>query len=192
MKKEEISNDILLKCKKGDTEAFRTVIRQYKGFVLSVVYRFLAGKYSEELENMAQDIFIKIFSFTKSYEPGKGVKFSACVYNIVRSYCFNELRIKRLEAEPAGGFDVYGGVEDIENGILAGELLQRFEKCIETLPDDQRMIIILKEYEKLSYETIGECLNLPVNIIKMKFNRIKVKLKGLLWPYLKEDHGKTL
>ncbi|MEI6845578.1 MAG: sigma-70 family RNA polymerase sigma factor, partial [Candidatus Firestonebacteria bacterium] len=71
-------------------------------------------------------------------------------------------------------------------------LKQRVEKCIETLPDDQRMIFILKQYEGFSYEEIAGLMNLPAGLVKTKLNRAKIKLKDLLWPYLKEDHGKTV
>lgn len=189
---EEISRDILLRVKRGDTEAFRTVVCRYQSFVFSVIYRFLAGKHPKELENMAKDIFLKIFGFSKSYDPDKEVKYSTCVHTIVKNYCFNELRIKRLEAEPSEEKSVIEHEEDIENGELAGELKQRFEKCIETLPDDQRVILILKEYEGFSYEEAGTLLNFPQVEVKIKFNKAKAKLKDLLWPYLKEDHGKTL
>jgi len=63
---------------------------------------------------------------------------------------------------------------------------------VETLPDDQRMIFILREYEGLSYEEIGEQMNIPQGTVKSKINRAKLKLKELLWPYIKEDHGKTV
>jgi len=141
---------------------------------------------------MTKDIFVKIFVFSKSYDPDKEVKFSTCVYTIVKSYCFNELRIKRLEAEPAEEYSVIEQYEDIENGALSAELKKRFEKCIEVIPDDQRLIFILKEYEGFSYEEIGALLSFSQNDIKLKFNNVKAKLKELLWPYLKEDHGKTL
>ncbi len=189
---EEISKDILIRIKRGDAESFRVVVGCYQKFVFSLLFRFLAGKYPEELENMATDIFVKIFNFIRSYDPDKGAKFSICVHTIVRNYCFNELRIKRLEADHDRDYTSFEQVEDIENDALAGELLQRFEKCIETLPDDQRIIIILKDFEGFSYEEAGAFLNLPVSDVKNKFNKAKVKLKDLLWPYLKEDHGKAL
>ena len=189
---EEISRDILLSVKRGDTEAFRVVVRHYRKFVFSVIYRFLAGRHPKEVEKMTRDIFVKIYSFSKSYDPDKEVKYSACVYTIVKNYCFNELRIKRLEVEPP---EEYGGFEhegDIEDGVLGGELKKRFEKCIETLPDDQRIILILRAYEGFAYEETGMLLSLEQSEVKAKFNKAKAKLKDLLWPYLKEDHGKTL
>jgi len=79
-----------------------------------------------------------------------------------------------------------------ESEELTGELKQRVEKCIETLPDDQRMFFILKEYERFSYEEIAGLMNTPSVVVKSKLNRAKIKLKDLLWPYLKEDHGKTM
>ncbi|MFH1074306.1 MAG: sigma-70 family RNA polymerase sigma factor [Candidatus Firestonebacteria bacterium] len=188
---EDISNEILIKCRKNDVESYRRVIQYYRGFIFSVIYRFLGGKYSEEVESFAREIFIRLYGFIKKYDADKGIKFSVCVFTIVRNYCFNELRIKRLQLDPAEK-NIFPAREDSESEALAGELKQRVEKCIETLPDDQRMILILREYEGFSYEEISELMNVPSGIVKSKINRAKIKLKDLLWPYLKEDHGKTV
>ncbi|OGF46398.1 MAG: hypothetical protein A2452_00960 [Candidatus Firestonebacteria bacterium RIFOXYC2_FULL_39_67] len=187
---ENISNEILIKCKKNDMEAYRLVIRHYQGFVFSVVYRFLGGKYANEVEGYVQEIFVRLYDFMKKYDTDGGGEFSACVFTVVRNYCFNELRIKRLQLDPVEE-NIYldDGTESEE---LTGELKQRVEKCIETLPDDQRMFFILKEYERFSYEEIAGLMNTPSVVVKSKLNRAKIKLKDLLWPYLKEDHGKTM
>ena len=187
----EISNEIILRCKKSDPEAYRLVIRHYQGFVFSVIYRFLGGKYAGEIADFSGEIFIRLYEFIKKYDPDKGEKLSTCVATIVRNYCFNELRIKRLELEPAEENAAFSP-EDLENETLSGELKQKVEKCVETLPDDQRMILILREYEAFSYEEIAELMNVPAGNVKSKLIRAKIKLKDLLWPYLKEDHGKTV
>jgi len=96
-----------------------------------------------------------------------------------------------LELEPAEENAAFSP-EDLENETLSGELKQKVEKCVETLPDDQRMILILREYEAFSYEEIAELMNVPAGNVKSKLIRAKIKLKDLLWPYLKEDHGKTV
>ncbi|OGF45242.1 MAG: hypothetical protein A2231_00465 [Candidatus Firestonebacteria bacterium RIFOXYA2_FULL_40_8] len=188
---ENISNEILLKCKKNDIEAYRLVIRHYQDFVFSVIYRFLGGNYAEEVEDFSREIFVRLYDFMKKYDTEGGVKFSTCVFTVVRNYCFNELRIKRLQLDPEEENNLPShDISDSET--LTGELKQRVEKCIETLPDDQRMIFILREYEGFSYEEIAELTNIPYGIVKTKLNRAKIKLKDLLWPYLKEDHGKTV
>ncbi|MCX5776952.1 MAG: RNA polymerase sigma factor [Candidatus Firestonebacteria bacterium] len=188
---EDISRGILIKCKKGDTEAFRIVIRHYQYFVCSVIYRFLAGKYAEEVEGFSREVFIRLFHFIKKCDPEKGAKFNTCVFAVIKSFCFNELRIKRLQLDAVGEKTSYAR-EEQENEPLSGELKYRVEKCMENILDEQRLIFILKEYEGFSYEEIAKFMEMSAKTVKAKLIITKIKLKDLLWPYLKEDHGKIL
>ncbi|MEI6846393.1 MAG: sigma factor, partial [Candidatus Firestonebacteria bacterium] len=123
---EEISSEILIKCKKNDLEAYRLVVRHYRSFVISLLYRFLGGKYAEEVEDFAREIFIRLYDFMKKYDADRGIKFSVCVFTVVKNYCYNELSIKRLQVDPVAENKPSAG-EAPEDEVLAGELKQRVE-----------------------------------------------------------------
>src|SRR5919198_627770 len=172
----------------GDTSAFEQLIERHQTLVAGTVARMLGS--NSDVEDIAQQVFIRVWKSARRYVPR--AKFTTWLLKITRNLVFNELRrTKRhahvpLQPEP--------GVEDPplkdeanlapDASLLEGELQRTIEEAILQLPEAQRMALVLRRYEQLSYEQIAEVLDLSVPAVKSVLFRARTELRSQLSKYL--------
>ena len=88
-------DNLIREFKSGQEEAFSEILSRYKNLVLNVAYRFLRDR--TEAEDVAQDVFLRIYRSARSYEPK--AKFSTWVYKITANVCLNRLRNEKNAAK---------------------------------------------------------------------------------------------
>jgi len=172
----------------GDTTAFEELIERHQSLVTGTVARMLGS--NSDVEDIAQQVFIRVWKSARRYVPR--AKFTTWLLKITRNLVFNELRrAKRrghvsLQSEP--------GVEDTplrdetnpapDASLLEAELQKAIEEAIMQLPESQRMALVLRRYEQLSYEEIAEVLGLSVPAVKSVLFRARTELRTRLNKYL--------
>lgn len=175
---------------RGDTIALQELIEKHQALVAGTVARMLGS--NSDVEDIAQQVFIRVWKSARRYVPR--AKFTTWLLKITRNLVFNELRrAKRhahvpLQAEP--------GAEDPplkdetqsppDASLLEGELQRTIEDAILQLPEAQRMALVLRRYEQLSYEQIAEVLDLSVPAVKSVLFRARTELRSRLSKYLGE------
>jgi RNA polymerase sigma-70 factor, ECF subfamily len=173
---------------RGDTSAFEKVIERHQALVAGTVARMLGS--NSDVEDIAQQVFIRVWKSARRYVPR--AKFTTWLLKITRNLVFNELRRSKrhahvpLQSEP--------GTEDPplkdetnpapDASLLEAELRQAIEEAIMQLPDSQRMALVLRRYEQLSYEEIAEVLDLSVPAVKSVLFRARTELRSRLSKYL--------
>ncbi len=173
---------------RGDTSAFEELIERHRALVAGTVARMLSS--NSDVEDIAQQVFIRVWKSARRYVPR--AKFTTWLLKITRNLVFNELRrTKRhahvpLQSEP--------GVEDPpvkdetnlapDASLLESELQRTIEEAILQLPETQRMALVLRRYEQLSYEQIAEVLDLSVPAVKSVLFRARSELRSRLSKYL--------
>ena len=174
----------------GDTAAFERLIGRHQTLVAGTVARMLGD--NSEVEDIAQQVFVRVWRSANRYVPR--AKFTTWLLKITRNLVFNELRRRRrhlvtpLQSEP--------GSEEMqlrdERGqtpaasLLEGELQRAIESAIQKLPETQRMAVVLRRYEELSYEEIAEVLDQTVPAVKSLLFRARTELRERLKSYLAE------
>jgi len=172
----------------GDTSAFEKVIERHQALVAGTAARMLGS--NSDVEDIAQQVFIRVWKSARRYVPR--AKFTTWLLKITRNLVFNELRrAKRrahvpLQSEP--------GAEEIplkdetnpapDASLLEEELQRAIEEAIMQLPESQRMALVLRRYEQLSYEQIAEVLDLSVPAVKSVLFRARTELRSRLSKYL--------
>ena len=172
----------------GDTSAFEKVIERHQALVAGTAARMLGS--NSDVEDIAQQVFIRVWKSARRYVPR--AKFTTWLLKITRNLVFNELRrAKRrahvpLQSEP--------GAEEIplkdetnpapDASLLEAELQRAIEEAIMQLPESQRMALVLRRYEQLSYEQIAEVLDLSVPAVKSVLFRARTELRTRLNKYL--------
>lgn len=172
----------------GDTSAFEKVIERHQALVAGTAARMLGS--NSDVEDIAQQVFIRVWKSAHRYVPR--AKFTTWLLKITRNLVFNELRrAKRraqvpLQSEP--------GAEEIplkdetnpapDASLLEEELQRAIEEAIMQLPESQRMALVLRRYEQLSYEEIAEVLDLSVPAVKSVLFRARTELRSRLNKYL--------
>jgi RNA polymerase sigma-70 factor (ECF subfamily) len=173
---------------RGDTNAFEELIEKHQALVAGTVARMLGS--NSDVEDIAQQVFIRVWKSARRYVPR--AKFTTWLLKITRNLVFNELRRARrraqvpLQSEP--------GTEEIpltdetnlapDASLLEHELQQAIENAIMQLPESQRMALVLRRYEQLSYEQIAEVLDLSVPAVKSVLFRARTELRSRLSKYL--------
>jgi len=172
----------------GDTRAFEELIERHQSLVAGTVARMLGS--NSDVEDIAQQVFIRVWKSARRYVPR--AKFTTWLLKITRNLVFNELRRSKrhalvpLQSEP--GAEEFP-LKDEKNlppdaSLLEVELQQAIEDAIMQLPESQRIALILRRYEQLSYEQIAEILDLSVPAVKSILFRARTELRSRLSRYL--------
>ena len=159
----------------GDMDAFEEVVRRNQQTALNVAYRFLGD--SVLAEDVAQDAFLKILAGASRYKPT--ARFSTYLYNVVWHLCIDLYRKKRPEPLDARPDREHHGAGPVQTA-LAGEQQAVVREAVDSLPPRQRMTIVLKHFEGLSYEEIGRALDCSPTAVDALLVRAKRRLKDRL------------
>jgi RNA polymerase sigma-70 factor, ECF subfamily len=172
----------------GDTAAFEQLIERHQSLIAGTVARMLGS--NSDVEDIAQQVFIRVWKSAGRYTPR--AKFTTWLLKITRNLVFNEMRrTKRRahvpiqpdpEAEEIGLKDEASGTPDAS--LLEHELQQTIEEAIIQLPETQRMALVLRRYDQLSYEQIAEVLDVSVPAVKSLLFRARTELRERLSKYL--------
>ena len=172
----------------GDVIAFEQLVEKHQALVAGTVGRMLGN--NSDVEDVAQQVFVRVWKSAKRYVPR--AKFTTWLLKITRNLVFNELRRRKrhaatpLQLEPEGEEiqlkDEHASTPD---ALLLEEELQRsIDAAIGQLPETQRMAVILRRYEELSYEQIAEVLDQSVPAVKSLLFRARTELRQKLKSYL--------
>src|SRR5436853_7895661 len=142
----------------GDTSAFEELVDRHQSLVAGTVARMLGS--NSDVEDIAQQVFIRVWKSARRYVPR--AKFTTWLLKITRNLVFNEMR--RAKRHPHLPVQIEPEAEEMplkdettatpDASLLQVELKAQIEKAITLLPDTQRMALVLRRYEELSYEEI--------------------------------------
>jgi RNA polymerase sigma-70 factor (ECF subfamily) len=174
----------------GDHAAFRQLVERHQNAVIGTVAKMLGS--ASEAEDISQQVFLRIWRNAKRYRPD--AKFTTYLYTITRNLVFNETRRrsrkKEVSADEREEFSQHA-IEDSpdrrpDTELLQAELRQAVDAAIAALPESQRMAVVLRRYEQLSYEEIAAVLRLSVSAVKSLLFRARTTLRESLSAYLDE------
>ena len=148
---------------------------------------------NSDVDDIAQQVFIRVWRSADRYLPR--AKFTTWLLKITRNLVFNELRRSKRHAyvpmQPDPEMEelpVKDAVDQAPDALLLeAELQRKIEEAILSLPESQRMALILRRYEDLSYEQIAEILDLSVPAVKSLLFRARTELRNHLKNYLKPE-----
>jgi RNA polymerase sigma-70 factor (ECF subfamily) len=180
--------DWMRRVARGDMDAFQSLIEAHQARVVGTVAKMLGD--DVDSEDIAQQVFIRVWKSAGRYQPT--AKFTTWLFKITRNLVFNELRRRKrhpvtpLQMEEEEHFfqpaDSGGMSPDVS--LLDSELNDAIQLAIDALPETQRMAIVLRRYEDMPYEEIGEVLNLSVPAVKSVLFRARAELRERLRRYL--------
>jgi RNA polymerase sigma-70 factor (ECF subfamily) len=172
----------------GDTVAFEELVERHQRLVVGTIARMLGN--SADVEDIAQQVFVRVWKSAKRYVPR--AKFTTWLLTITRNLVFNELRRRSRRAELPLHLDAEEEERQIKDehspapdaSLLEQELQQAIEKAIALLPETQRMAVLLRRYNELSYEEIAVVLGQSVPAVKSLLFRARLELRTRLSRYL--------
>jgi RNA polymerase sigma-70 factor (ECF subfamily) len=172
----------------GDTAALTQLIERHQTLVLGTVARMLGS--NSEVEDIAQQVFIRVWKSAGRYVPR--ARFTTWLLKITRNLVFNELRRSKRRAhlplQPEPGTDEIplheAATSAPDAAALEHELQRAIDEAIAQLPETQRMAVILRRYEEMSYDEIADVLDLSVPAVKSVLFRARTELRERLAAYL--------
>ena len=160
----------------SDVRAFEELVIVYQHRVFAVAARMLGSR--AEAEEVAQEVFLRVHRGIRDFRGD--AKLSTWLYSITSRLCLNRLATteRRLTREdddtlarvPAGGARAD---EELERRQLQIALQQ----AIAALPEDRRIVVVLRDVEGLSYEEIAQALDLELGTVRSRLHRARLELK---------------
>ena len=167
---------IIAKVLKGDTNAFASLVDNYKDMVFSLAYKMTKSR--EEAEEISQDTFIKAYKKLSDFKGDS--KFSTWLYRIGYHTSLDAIKKNKNNRNTFGITEVsknqIQSVETTLQGIERKERAKIIEDCLSKLPIEERTLIWMFYYDELSLKEITEVTNLSESNLKVKLHRARKKL----------------
>ena len=184
----EIDIALMLRVGQQDEQAFEELITRHQNAVIGTAAKMLNS--TSEAEDIAQQVFIRLWKSAPRYKPK--AKFTTFLFTITKNLVFNESRRRSRKKESSieeREDDFHLQTPDTQNSspdkeLLQGELQTAIDTAINSLPEKQRMAVILRRYQNMSYDEIANVLELSVSAVKSQLFRARNELRDSLQQYL--------
>jgi RNA polymerase sigma-70 factor (ECF subfamily) len=167
----------------GDQKAFNKLVLRWQKSIYNFCLRYLGD--TELAQDVLQSTFLRVYQkLATLYDHAK---FTTWIYQIAKNLCFDELKKKNHESlseiSVDDGKGLLSSAIESDNPFRMSaynDLVQVLRQAMQRIPDEQRLIIILKTYHELKFWEIAEILNIPVNTVKARMYKGLQALKPIL------------
>lgn len=191
MSEREIDQVLVERAQGGDQHAFDQLVRKYQRKLERLLSRFIRD--SAEVEDVAQEAFIKAFRALPSFRGESA--FYTWLYrigiNTAKNYLVSVGRraptSTEFDTDEAEGFEDASQLRDIntpESLLLSKQIGETVNAAMESLPEELRVAIVLREIEGHSYEEIAEMMDCPIGTVRSRIFRAREAVAGKLRPLL--------
>jgi len=171
----------------GDLDAFNTLVLHYQDMVFNVALRILGD--DDLAADAAQEAFISAFRNINSFRGGS---FKAWLMRTVTNACYDELRRQKRRPTTPLEPDTNDGEEmdsprwladpnlSPEQEAEADELEHAIQHCLENLPTDFRVVVVMADIQGLDYNEVAIAARVPLGTIKSRLARARLRLRECL------------
>jgi RNA polymerase sigma-70 factor (ECF subfamily) len=181
---------LVRRVQKGEKGAFDLLVLKYQHKIVSLVMRYVRDM--DLALDITQEAFLKAYRALPRFRGESA--FYTWLYRIAVNTAKNHLAAQRrrpmdveLDLQDPEQYDLHANLKDIatpESVSMSNELKETVMKAIESLPDDLRTAIVLRELDGMSYEEIAQTMECPVGTVRSRIFRardaIGKKIEGLL------------
>jgi len=158
-------------------EEFKTRVLPVKGKLFRLAVTMLSSR--QEAEDTIQDAYLKLWNMRERLSEYSSIE--ALAVTVTKNLCFDKLRSYRNRKQNNGGLEhmqlVSAGQKNPAETVELDESLQHVHEIIGQLPDQQRLVIHLRDIEQYSYEEIAEMTGLKVNNIRVALSRARKSVR---------------
>jgi RNA polymerase sigma-70 factor, ECF subfamily len=169
---------LLERLRAGEPRAFEELVIAYQHRVFGVALRMLGSR--AEAEEIAQEVFVRAHRAVRDFRGE--ARLGTWLYGIASRLCLNRLASpdRRVARGDAALADIAASTPDPAAAAERAELDAALHSAIAELPDERRLVVILRDVEGLSYEQIAEALALDPGTVRSRLHRARMQLKDKL------------
>jgi RNA polymerase sigma-70 factor (ECF subfamily) len=175
--------DLVRRTRDGESAAFAELVRRYMRRAYYSALGLVGSP--EDARDLSQEAFVRAYRARARLDPE--FPFYSWLYQILRRLCFNFVRDRKLHGEKLR--EAASWIEDQsvarvgetnpERSVARAELVARVRRSIENLPDREREVLVLKEFEDLRYREIAELLGIPIGTVMSRLYTARRHLAAL-------------
>tara|TARA_B100000686_G_C16739455_1_gene945702 strand:+ start:1175 stop:1831 length:657 start_codon:yes stop_codon:yes gene_type:complete len=178
---------LIERCQSGDYTAFDELITHYRGKIYAMIFNMTRNE--ADSWDLAQDVFIKAWKALSKFE-GRSA-FYTWLYRIAHNVTYDWIRKKKIEgagefndailneADP-GALTTPKAYDSPDQNMERAELRDKIKIAINSLSEDHREVILLKEVEGLSYQEIAESIDSSIGTVMSRLYYARKKLQVTL------------
>lgn len=177
---------LMLRLKNGEDQVLNELMGRWQQPLVSFIYRYI-GQETEALD-LAQETFVRVYETRHRYTV-QG-KFSTWLFTIAANLSRNYLRWRQRRGDSASrGWDVKEAesAESVQSeddspdhAAMRSESISLIKEAVDQLPHDLKTVVLLYEYQDLSYEEIASVLGCSTKAVEMKLYRTRKLLREKL------------
>jgi len=184
--------EVMLRVKAGDDSAFDYLVQKYRRAMVHFMYR--TSRNGAAAEDLAQEVFLRVYRSRSSYEAS--AKFTTWLYRIATNLAVNHARDTRHERpentlsldevneETGTAVDVADRSPTAEEVLVKRERLAGIKEKVQSLPERQRMAVIMHKYQQMDYGQIAEVMKLSESATKSLLFRAYETLREQLREFI--------
>jgi RNA polymerase sigma-70 factor (ECF subfamily) len=161
---------------KGSESAFKELLNRHQEAVYQLVHRFLGD--ANETEDITQETFLRLYRTAARYQPKASLR--TFLFRIAKNLCIDFVRKKR--PEPAEQLPEAIDPKTPQDLLECAQAIEMLSNCIDTLPENQRMAILLRHTSGLRYQEIADVMGLTVSAVESLLVRARKTLRQRLDP----------
>ena len=173
---------LLQASKKGDAGAFNCLVEHYQTSIYNVALRMVGD--SAVAEDITQETFVSAYRALHTFSAGN---FRAWLFRIATNACRDHLRSAQVRRNvsldglvESPTFNVASEDESPEDYVVRRELSGFIQDSLLTLPEDQRMVLVLVDVQAFSYDEAAQALRTPVGTVKSRLSRAREAMRAAL------------
>lgn len=181
-----IEREIVRKASAGDMAAFEQLVALYEKKIYMLAYRNLGNE--QDALDISQEVFLRVFRFLPGFKGDSS--FSTWIYRIAVNLCKDYVKKRRYgtevplyqqgEDEEEYQIEVSDFRFNPESEAERKEMVEELGKALDTLSDQHREVLVMREISGKSYLEIAELLKLDVGTVKSRISRAREKLREYL------------
>ncbi len=173
--------ELAILSRRGDTNAFSLLVDRYRDGVVNMVYRLCGDP--DLAQESTQETFLRAWKNIQSYDTQRPMR--NWLYRIAANLTIDALR-REKPAVDIDAFDPPDKKVNVEADIIRRQRISDIRQAVLALPPASRSVLVLREYEGMSYSEISETLDIPLGTVMSRLNFARSQLRRTLKDYLEE------
>ncbi|NRA40650.1 MAG: sigma-70 family RNA polymerase sigma factor [Planctomycetes bacterium] len=180
--------DLAQRAQAGDHAAFNSLVEAYSSRIFNMLLQLCNGD-RDMASELTQEAFVRAYERLDSF-AGES-KFYTWLYRLARNRAIDVLKRKRPMSSDPHKLDVGSSTIDPSADLERSELQAQVQSALAQLKDEQREIILLRDFDGHDYQEIATLLDIAPGTVKSRLNRARKSLREILSPFMQQQSGGT-